>query len=169
MENGFIITNENDIYVYFELIRQLNPKTILDAGMFLKRIGAVARAARGCELHPQIRLTGVDAFPAYDFPIYHRIYDRILPLHAVTTSSVGHDTTDSYDLAVLFHVNEYLSASEKNALWDYCAHHCACIIGDTTDPAFTNFCLAHGTCQVVSLEGQQYAIVSPDRHSLKEH
>lgn len=169
MENDFIITNENDIYVYFELIKQLNPKAILDAGMFLKRIGAVARAARGCELHPQMHLTGVDVFPGYDFPIYHRIYDRILPLHAVTTPSGGHDTPDSYDLAVLFHVNEHLSDNEKNALWNYLAHHCTCIIGDTTDAAFTNFCLTHGTCQAVSLEGQQYAVVRLDKHSLKEH
>lgn len=166
--NNMIITNENDIYVYFELIRQTAPETILDIGMFLKRIGAVARSARGCELPPGVWLTGVDVFPDYDFPIYHSVYDRVLPLHAVTAPSDSRDMSASYDLAILFHVNEYLSAGEKSVLWDYCAHHCACIIGDTTDPAFTNFCLAHGACQAVSLEGQQYAVAALNRHSLKE-
>ena len=43
MEN-YYITNDNDIFVFFEIISQTSPRSILDVGMFLKRIGAVTRA-----------------------------------------------------------------------------------------------------------------------------
>lgn len=168
MKQNFIITDENDIYVYFELIQQIKPKTILDVGMFLKRIGAVTRAARGREFSRQIELTGADFYPEYDFPVYYRIYDRIFPASMLTTSRNGDKAGAVYDLAVLFHINEYLSADEKNVLWDYLMHHCAYLIGDTTDSAFVEYVLAHGTCQAVTLEGRQYAVVTPIKHAGRE-
>ena len=35
-----IITDETEIYVYFELIKRMQPGSVLDVGMFLTRIGA---------------------------------------------------------------------------------------------------------------------------------
>lgn len=168
MEQNFIITDENDIYVYFELIQRINPGTILDVGMFLKRIGAVARAARGREFGRRIELTGADFYPEYDFPVYHRVYDRILPANMLTTRSDAEKSAGFYDLAILFHVNEHLADDEKYALWDYLMHHCGCLVGDTTDAAFTDYVLRNGTCQAVTLEGRQYAVVIPHRYAGRE-
>ncbi len=38
-----VLTNRSAIYIYFDLIKQLEPKRILDIGMFLKRTGSVSR------------------------------------------------------------------------------------------------------------------------------
>ena len=57
-----ILKNENDIYIYFETIAQLEPKTILDVGMFLKRIGSVSRKAMDGGVPEDVRLDGVDFF-----------------------------------------------------------------------------------------------------------
>ena len=51
-----ILKNENDIYLYFETIEQLEPKHILDVGMFLKRIGSVSRKVMDREVLADIRL-----------------------------------------------------------------------------------------------------------------
>lgn len=72
------ITSGNDIYFYFEMLRQLSPKRVLDVGMFLKRIGAVSRQAMATELSSQIQLWGVDLFPEVPLPIYEQIYDEVL-------------------------------------------------------------------------------------------
>lgn len=65
-----IIRNENDIYIYFEVITQLEPRKILDIGMFLKRIGSVARKVMDEELSEELVLDGVDLFPEIDFPVW---------------------------------------------------------------------------------------------------
>ena len=43
---------KNDIYIFFETMKQLEPHSILDIGMFFKRIGAVSRNAMDEEIHP---------------------------------------------------------------------------------------------------------------------
>lgn len=97
-----ILKNENDIYIYFETIEQLEPQSILDAGMFLKRIGSVARKVMGCEVLPDIRLDGIDFFPERTFPVWKQIYDSIVSI----PSFLEGKSLKRYDLAVFLGTEE---------------------------------------------------------------
>ena len=90
-----ILKNENDIYLYFETIEQLEPKHILDVGMFLKRIGSVSRKAMDREVLPDIRLDGIDFFPEKKFAVWESIYDSITDAMAFLESR----RQEKYDLA----------------------------------------------------------------------
>ena len=69
-----IITKGNDIYIYFELIKQLNPTSVLDVGMFLVRCGAVGRQAMGCEIASEKRLEGVRLSELQELSVYETVY-----------------------------------------------------------------------------------------------
>lgn len=71
------IVNQNDVYLYFEIIRQLKPERVIDAGMFLKRIGAVSRQAMNVEIGEDVELCGVDAMPECSAAVYDVIYDKV--------------------------------------------------------------------------------------------
>lgn len=70
------IVNQNDVYLYFEIIHQLKPEKVIDAGMFLKRIGAVSRQAMNAEIGTDIELCGIDVMPECSAGIYNVIYDK---------------------------------------------------------------------------------------------
>ncbi len=72
------IKNENDMFIYFEVIKELEPKNILDAGMFLKRIGNVSRQVMNQKIPKEICLDGIDFFPEVCFPVWKNVYDRII-------------------------------------------------------------------------------------------
>ena len=92
-----IIRNENDIYIYFEVITQLEPRKILDIGMFLKRIGSVARKVMDEELSEEIVLDGVDLFPEIDFPVWKHIYNKIY----IVKDFLSISKEQNYNLAML--------------------------------------------------------------------
>ncbi len=71
------VVNQNAVYLYFEIVRQIKPERIIDVGMFLKRIGAVSRQAMGMEIGRNVELCGIDAMPECSAGVYGTIYDRI--------------------------------------------------------------------------------------------
>lgn len=105
---NILITDERDIFTYFELIRRMNPTSILDIGMFLKRVGAIDRQVMDCEILPQVQLDGVDIFPEIDFPVYRRIYNHIFTMDTMPK--------DKYDMAIMLNVNKYLYPDERQQL-----------------------------------------------------
>ena len=92
-----ILKNENDIYIYFEVIEQLEPRRILDIGMFLKRIGGISRKAMNREVPEDIQLDGVDFYPEIDFPVWHHMYNNIYDVD----SFLKNDRKAPYELAVI--------------------------------------------------------------------
>lgn len=72
-----VVTDSDEIYTYFEVIRQFSPARILDVGMMLKRMGAVSRQAMHCAIPQAVQLDGVDLYPQVELPIYQAIYDHI--------------------------------------------------------------------------------------------
>ena len=97
-----IITNENDIYIYFEVIEQLEPQKILDFGMFLKRAGSVSRKVMNREVPEKVRLDGVDFFPETNFPVWKNIYDRITDYRIFFNNG----TSGKYDCSILLGIRE---------------------------------------------------------------
>lgn len=70
------ITNSNDIYVFFEVISEAQAETILDVGMFLKRIGAVSRQAKSGEIDSEYLLDALDSKDAPNIPVFNNIYNN---------------------------------------------------------------------------------------------
>lgn len=97
-----ILTDENDIYIFFEVIKQLEPEKILDIGMFLKRIGSISRKAMNCEVPEEIRLDGIEFFPEINFAVWRNIYDQIMSVEQFSEKN----TVGEYDLVILLGVKE---------------------------------------------------------------
>lgn len=74
---GGLPARKNDIYIFYEAVRQLEPERILDIGMFLKRVGNVSRSAMNLSIAENTRLDGIDFFPELSLPVWNYIYDEI--------------------------------------------------------------------------------------------
>lgn len=154
MNTNTIITDENDIYIFFELVSQLQPASILDVGIFLQRIGAVSRQTMSCEIPPDIYMEGLEVFGQPVLPVYHKIYDKItrLPDYSFFENAV-------FDLAFFLHVNEFIHPDDRLFFWQYITTHARTIIADTSDAAFVNYAVTHCSAEAVNVEGQQYAVI----------
>lgn len=69
---------ENDLYIFFEIIEQLEPEKILDIGLLLKRAGCVCRKALDREFSEEIRLDGVDFILQPCFKALKNVYNNII-------------------------------------------------------------------------------------------
>lgn len=106
-----ILKNENDLYIYFETIEQLEPQKILDIGMFLKRIGSVSRKVMNREVPQAISLDGVDFFPGTDFLAWKNIYDHRMDADCFFNQVMEYagrkqGVSKEYDLAVMLGIND---------------------------------------------------------------
>ena len=152
-----IIINDNDIYIYFQMIKSLRQTSILDMGLFLQRIGAISRQAMSCEIPSHIYMEGIELFGQTPLPIYNRIYDQITILPEFNFFA---DRT--YDLAMCLRINEWIYPDDRQFFWEYLIAHAHSIVADTTDTEFVQFVTAHRHCEALNLEDQQYVLVSAD-------
>ena len=90
-----ILNNQNDMYLYFQMINELQPDSVLDAGMFLKRAGSVSRQMMGCGISEDVRLDGIDFFPELQLPVWKTIYNKIYQGERLSEIQV----VSNYDLA----------------------------------------------------------------------
>lgn len=97
-----ILRNENSIYMFYEVVEQLDPELILDMGMFLKRVGSVSRKIMDREVPKEVVLDGVDFFPEVSFPIWSTIYSGI----ETAEEYFGGMDSKRYDLAAVFGIEE---------------------------------------------------------------
>ena len=97
-----ILKNQNDIYIYFETIEQIEPRKVLDVGMFLKRIGCVSRKAMHREVSDEIQLDGIDFFSETDFPVWKNVYNDIMGIEEFLNKK----NNARYELAILLGVQD---------------------------------------------------------------
>ena len=55
-----MITDKDVMYIYSEVINQMEPQKILDVGMYYKAIGAVSRIILEMEVPEDCHITGVE-------------------------------------------------------------------------------------------------------------
>ena len=72
-----MVRDKNIMYIFCEVINQLEPESILDIGMFFKSIGGVSRQILGIEISDSIYITGVDTDKTNGLNVYSRVYARI--------------------------------------------------------------------------------------------
>ena len=86
-----MVRDKNIMYIFCEVINQLEPESILDIGMFFKSIGGVSRQILGIEISDSIYITGVDTDKTNGLNVYSRVYNKIISKNGIC----------EYDLAIL--------------------------------------------------------------------
>lgn len=121
------ITNQNDIYMYFEIINQLEPSKVLDIGMFLKRIGAVSRQCMNCGIDREIILDGIELMGDISLPIYSTVYDNVTDgnefIKNIRNQSGNLDIGKKYDLTYNIRTEEFFELSEEQLIWSWLEKH----------------------------------------------
>jgi len=148
-----MITDSNDIFLYFEWIKQTKPAQVLDVGMFLQGIGAVSRQAMNCEIPENIILHGVSLSEKI-LPVYTQIYDQMVDIKSICQFDAY-----SYDLIYYLNVQGLSSDIEMEALWRWLLAHGITIVADTKNVALVNFMAANAVCQTITIENKQYILI----------
>jgi hypothetical protein len=115
----YYITNPNDMYLYFEIINQVEPSSVVDIGMFLKRIGALARSVKGNSVSSDICLDGIDFMPEIKANVYRTIYNSIENYETFKTMI----NDKKYDLAVALRTEYFLDVKDQTALLKWLRTH----------------------------------------------
>lgn len=118
------ITDKDEIYIYFEMLKRMQPKSVLDIGMFLKRIGAISRQAVSMRIPEEVFLYGIDFFSEVRLPVYEKVYNGILSkdLFFENCEVLVGTEEEKFDMAVLLHIEEYLNPNELRQLGEVIAH-----------------------------------------------
>lgn len=136
----YYITNQNDMYLYSEIIHQAEPHSVIDIGMFLKRIGALTRNIKDRSIPYDMILDGVDFAPEITAKIYEKVYDTIEPYplfrdtlpETVKESDRLYD--NQYDLAFILGTEDFLEKNERTELLKWgCSHAKYLVISGTLD------------------------------------
>ena len=133
MENYYINNRDtNDIYLYFQMVRQIEPVSILDIGMLLKRCGAISRQVVDQGIPGETRLDGIDFKPELELPIYSTIYNHITSLDSFLkmdpAATVPSELPDQYDLALLLCPEPILSETELSKILLRCSRLCKYLV-----------------------------------------
>lgn len=135
LENGYII-NQNDMYLYFEIINQIEPDSIIDIGMFLKRIGAISRQVNGFFVPDNVVLDGIDIMPHLSVKVYEKIYDNIASIADLIGKTLKDDLKICKEV-IAKNCPEYLNA------FDLCMNCNLFSLGNmiiTRKEIFDNYC-----------------------------
>lgn len=141
-----VTTDADEMFVYFEVIRQLHPNCVLDYGMLLKRMGAITRQAVHCTIQKETRLEGVDICPQIQLPIYHTIYDQIYPAAQLPQKS--------YDLAIFLGQANPVDGT----VLDYLSAHASVILFDADIAEITNYFTKRFSCQSLSVDHRTFGL-----------
>ncbi|GEM_PF-1479871 len=150
------ITDGTDVYIYFELIRQLQPNSVLDAGMFLQRIGAVSRQAMNCEIASDIQLVGIHTKQQKVFPVYHQIYNEIIEIDSFLQQK---EISKSVDVVMALSLQGRLQGTQEQQLVDYAVTHARCIVIDMDNAQLIHRIQQHCTQQQsLQVDSKQYLL-----------
>lgn len=159
------IVNQNDIYLYFEMFRQLKPSKVIDIGMFLKRIGAVSRQAVSSEIGADVKLFGIDVMPECGVGVYSTIYDRIWSVGGFAGMEEAMEETiektmeKTYDLAFMLRTDKCLSISEESGIVSRIAKEASYLVVDDDGYERNKGLLAFRGYRELVLDNDRYKLV----------
>lgn len=105
-----MIKDDNIMYLFYNVINQLEPNTLLDVGMFFKAIGSVSRQIVSINIPDDIYITGVQMDNLDNLDIYNKIYDRIIQGKDIRTEN------KDYYLAVF--LSDLIEECDKKQLFE---------------------------------------------------
>ena len=164
-KNEKCITNQNDVYVYFEMMEQIKPDRVLDVGMFLKRIGAISRQVMNTEIEKKVYLCGVDFMEECKIGVYSTVYDKVMGVTEFLTFVNGQDDTaldkcdTKYDIAYMMHVDDVLTGEQERAVWKWLEKNAVYAIIDKAAMIRNYDIITKHSYKEVTLDQDNYAIV----------
>lgn len=102
--------------VYFYIINDLMPDSVLDIGMLLKRNGSVTRSAGGLSISWQMILDGVDVMPDLKAGVYSVIYNHITSLDDFISEVCSGHFEKRYDLIVAFDLCDFIDDKQAEII-----------------------------------------------------
>lgn len=75
-----MITDEDVMYVYSEVISQIEPQKMLDVGMFYKAMGCISRQILDMKVSENCYITGVETDSMSGLNVYRTIYNEIVEM-----------------------------------------------------------------------------------------
>jgi hypothetical protein len=129
MSNSFTncLNTEPDISFFLKSVEQITPQSLLDIGMFLKRVGCISRHALDAEIDPACILDGADCMPDIQVPVYRTIYDHILPLGDFLTHTTSLEYSpfqlSSYDLIAVMQPANIIPPQALAPMWEWISLH----------------------------------------------
>lgn len=149
-DTSYYITDKNDIFVFFEVIRLGQPERMLDIGMFLKRIGAVSRNVKDFEIPKTTILDAYTLTPEREINIYKTIYDNIY---------IKDFPKVEYDLVTLIRPEGVFSAKETaNIIKSICCITRRILVDDNTLKAYKG-AFSYKDMTPLSSENSHYKIL----------
>ena len=79
-----MIVNKNTMYVFCEVIKQLEPDRVLDAGMFIESIGGITRQILDMGVPEEYYMTGVRIKRTDNLNVYNNIYNDIIDINKIS-------------------------------------------------------------------------------------
>lgn len=117
--NDMGISN-NDLYIYFEIISQIEPEVVFDFGPVLMRAGCIARQAKDRGISDDIKLFGIDYSNESNCNVYNKIYDTVYK------SDIIKSLDTKADLAIAFKLTDM----ETKAVYDWSAKYSKYLLTD---------------------------------------
>lgn len=139
-----ILHDADRLYIYTELIKQIEPNSILDIGMFMKRYGAISRQVITAEIPKDVWFVGVDYMPEVDIPIYHEIYDEILEMDEVMKQYAD----QKFELIYALDLEKKFSRDEQKKIWNWMRTHAVHIVTNQTNLAMLGVLIAGKSVEV---------------------
>lgn len=102
------------------MIKSSGAQTVLDVGMFLKKMGTVSRQALGSGIGMNVKLYGIDTIPEIRLAVYDKIYDEIITEKEFIDYGIVDDSgkEKQFDVASLLSLDE-ISIECNNKVWMY--------------------------------------------------
>ena len=155
------IVNQNDMYIYFECVNQIAPASVLDIGMFLKRIGAVSRQVMGAELPRAVRLDGIDFMEQTAVGVYRTIYDHIYSKEEALSRMCAAGASalnNHYEMAVMLGVNPFLKPQQEEVICRWLPEHVHYVLTD--DAGTKKSLIQKGTVRDLQVGNRTYALIT---------
>lgn len=110
-----VITNQETLAIYFHQLNERHPRSVLDIGMVLKRLGTVSRQARTYEISKDLLLCGVDYYSLFHMEVYHKVYNTILSREQFLNNLLS---LPAFDMVVLLEMDGVLEKEEEDIIWE---------------------------------------------------
>lgn len=156
------IVNQNDMYLYFETINQIEPDSIIDIGMFLKRIGAISRQVKGMSVADNILMDGIDCMYDLSVKIYEKLYNNISDIREFTDKAGEKEGNEfwsrQYDLAFMLRMESVLNRKSEEKIWRWLSGHVRyAVINGTADRVKLP---VNALSRELNVENDTYSLVS---------
>ncbi len=140
------VNNKNECYVYYEILKQLGPKSILDIGTYQAQIGTISRQLLNAAIDPFIIFDGVASDRLPLLPIYKKIYNNIFALNDIASRG--------YDTVVLLNADKLFDEKERQFIYDWLPGHTLSFLTDNNGSY--NMSELGFNCQEIEFEGKNY-------------